>query len=55
VRKALSQSRGWRPAALAEAMAVVAEVNADVKGVAADPDYALQRAVLRICAARTGH
>lgn len=54
VRKALSQSRGWRPAALAEAMAVVAEVNADVKGVAADPDYALQRAVLRICQARTG-
>lgn len=51
VRKALSQSRGWRPAALATAMAVVAEVNADVKGVAADPDYALQRAVLRICAA----
>jgi DNA polymerase III subunit delta len=54
VRKALGQSRGWRPAALAEAMAVVAEVNADVKGVAADPDYALQRAVLRICAARSG-
>ena len=54
VRKALGQSRGWRPAALAEAMAVVAEVNADVKGVAADPDYALQRAVLRICHARTG-
>ena len=52
VRKALSQSRGWRPAALATAMAVVAEVNADVKGVAADADYALQRAVLRICEAR---
>lgn len=51
VRKALGQSRGWRPATLATAMAVVAEVNADVKGVAADPDYALQRAVLRICAA----
>lgn len=54
VRRALSQARGWRPAALADAMAVVAEVNADVKGVAADPDYALQRAVLRICAARIG-
>ena len=52
VRRALSQSRGWRPAGLADAMAVVAEVNADVKGVAADPDYALQRAVLRICAAK---
>jgi DNA polymerase-3 subunit delta len=53
VRKALGQARGWRPAALARAMAVVAEVNADVKGVAADPDYALQRAVLRICDARS--
>jgi DNA polymerase-3 subunit delta len=51
VRKALGQARGWRPAALAAAMAVVAEVNADVKGVAADPDYALQRAILRICQA----
>src|SRR5262249_28613658 len=53
VGKALGQSRGWRPAGLAEAMAVVAEVNADVKGAAADPDYALQRAVLRICAAKS--
>lgn len=52
VRRALSQSRGWRASGLAEAMAVVAEVNADVKGVAADPEYALQRAVLRICAAK---
>jgi DNA polymerase-3 subunit delta len=53
VRRALSQARGWRAAGLAEAMAVVAEVNADVKGVAVDPDYALQRAVLRICAAKS--
>ena len=34
------------------AFAVAAEVNADVKGAAADVDYALERAVLRICAAR---
>lgn len=51
VRKALSQSRGWHPAGLADAMQVVAEVNADVKGVAADPNYALERAVLRIAKA----
>lgn len=51
VRKAQSQARGWRPAGIATAMAAVAEVNADVKGVAADADYALQRAVLRIVAA----
>jgi DNA polymerase-3 subunit delta len=52
IRKAQQQVRNWRPEALAEAFAAAAEVNADVKGVAADPDYALERAVLRMCAAR---
>ncbi|MBV9313407.1 MAG: DNA polymerase III subunit delta [Pseudonocardia sp.] len=52
VRKAQVQSRGWRPAGVALAMAAVAEVNADVKGAAADANYALERAVLRIIAAR---
>jgi len=52
VRKALSQSRGWHPPGLVAAMQVVAEVNADVKGVAVDADYALQRAVLRLAEAR---
>ena len=52
IRKAMAQSRGWQPAGLAEAMQVVADVNADVKGAAADADYALERAVLRVAAAR---
>jgi DNA polymerase III subunit delta len=52
IRKAQQQVRSWGPAALAEAFAAAAEVNADVKGAAADADYALERAVLRICAAR---
>ncbi len=52
IRKAQQQVRHWSPATLAEAFAAAAEVNADVKGAAADPDYALERAVLRICAAR---
>jgi DNA polymerase-3 subunit delta len=52
VRKALSQSRGWHPAGLVAAMQVVAEVNADVKGVAVDAGYALERAVLRLAQAR---
>jgi DNA polymerase III subunit delta len=52
VRKALSQSRGWHAPGLVAAMQVVAEVNADVKGVAVDADYALQRAILRIARAR---
>ena len=54
VRKALAQSRGWHPTGIAEAMQIVADVNADVKGVAVDADYALERAVLRLAKARTG-
>jgi DNA polymerase-3 subunit delta len=52
VRKAQAQARGWRPAGVARAMAAVAEVNADVKGAAADANYALERAVLRVVRAR---
>lgn len=52
VRKALAQSRGWHPAGLVLAMQVVADVNADVKGVAVDAGYALERAVLKLAEAR---
>ncbi len=52
VRKAQQQVRSWRPEGLADAFAAAAEVNADVKGAAADPGYALECAVLRMCAAR---
>jgi DNA polymerase-3 subunit delta len=52
VRKAQSQVRAWRPESLAVAFDAAAEVNADVKGAAADAGYALERAVLRMCAAR---
>ncbi len=52
IRKAQSQVRGWHPDALAVATAAAAEVNADVKGAAPDVGYALERAVLRMCAAR---
>jgi DNA polymerase-3 subunit delta len=51
VKRALAQARGWSSDGLVEAMQVVAGVNADVKGAAADFDYALERAVLRIVAA----
>jgi DNA polymerase-3 subunit delta len=51
VKRALAQARGWSQEGLADAMQVVAGVNADVKGAAADFDYALERAVLRIVAA----
>ena len=52
IRKAQGQSRGWNPDGLATAMRVVARLNAEVKGVAADPGYALERAVLEVAAAK---
>ena len=52
VRRALGQSRGWSEAGLTRALGVVAAVNADVKGAAADPSYALEQAIRRIGAAR---
>ncbi len=51
VKKAQGQARGWEGDGLAAAMSVVADLNADVKGVAADSGYALERAVLKIVAA----
>ena len=57
VKKAQAQSRGWSIEGLQQAIGVVAELNADVKGAAASADYALERAVRRIVAIRseTGH
>lgn len=52
VKRALSQARGWSEPGLRSALAVVAELNADVKGVAADPAYALERAIARLREAR---
>ena len=49
---AVARCGRWRPESLAVAFDAAAEVNADVKGAAADAGYALERAVLRICAAR---
>lgn len=53
IKKAQAQSRGWDQAGLADAMQVVAGLNADVKGVAADAGHALERAVLRIVSAHS--
>jgi DNA polymerase-3 subunit delta len=52
VKRAQSQSRGWTEPGLARAMRVVAELNAGVKGVAADPAYALEAAIRDIAASR---
>ena len=53
IRKAQGTVRQWRPEQLAVAIAATARVNADVKGVAADPGSALERAVLAVVEART--
>lgn len=52
VRRARAQSRGWSEPGIAAALGVAAEVNGDVKGVAVDPGFALERAVRGIIAAR---
>jgi DNA polymerase-3 subunit delta len=52
VKRAGSQGRGWTETGLRQALNVVAALNADVKGAAVDPDYALETAVRRIGAAR---
>lgn len=48
VKKAQAQARGWTPRTVGEALQVVAALNADVKGAAADPAYAIERAVLAV-------
>ena len=52
VRRAQDQARGWNEGGLRRALVTVAALNADVKGVAADPDYALEKAVRLLARAR---
>lgn len=52
VKKAQSQARGWSPEALGAALLVIARLNADVKGGAADADYAVEFAVRRVAELR---
>lgn len=48
VQKVQKQARRWSNERVAEAMRVVATLNGDVKGVAANADYALETAVRRV-------
>jgi DNA polymerase III subunit delta len=52
VKRAQSQSRGWTESGIREALLVVAGLNADVKGAAVDPGYALERAILALASAQ---
>ncbi len=46
------QLRGWSADGVAQALSVVAEADAQVKGGATDPAYALEKAIAQIVAAR---
>ena len=48
VQKAQRQARRWSRDTVATAIRLVAALNADVKGAAADPEYALEAAVRRV-------
>ena len=48
IKKAKDQSRRWSRNSVATAIRLVAALNADVKGAAADPDYALENAVRKV-------
>ncbi len=52
LRTLRQQARGWSPAGITRAMAVVAETDALIKGAGRDPEYALERAVIEIARAR---
>ncbi|MET9488037.1 DNA polymerase III subunit delta [Nocardia sp. NPDC006630] len=48
VKKAQAQARGWTGVTIGAALQIVAGLNADVKGGAADTNYALEHALARI-------
>jgi DNA polymerase-3 subunit delta len=53
VKRVQGQVRGWTEPGVRRALGVVAALNADVKGAAADASYALERAVRGLAAARS--
>jgi DNA polymerase-3 subunit delta len=52
VDRVRAQLRGWSPEGVSQALGVVAETDAQVKGGAADAAYALEKAIGQIVAAR---
>jgi DNA polymerase-3 subunit delta len=54
VEKVQRQARRWSRESVAEAIRVVAALNGDVKGVAADADYALEAAVRKVAELASG-
>ncbi len=54
IDKARRQLSGWSPASLAGAVVALSQADADIKGAASDPIYALERSVIAISRSR-GH
>lgn len=48
IDKARRQLSGWSPRGISNAVAAIAQADAEVKGAAVDPIYALERAVTEI-------
>lgn len=55
VQKAQKQARRWSRDKVATAIRLVATLNADVKGAAADPDYAVEDTVRKVAQLVAGH
>jgi DNA polymerase-3 subunit delta len=54
IDKARKQLAGWTPQTLGAAVMSLAQCDADIKGAAADPIYALERSVLLISRSHSG-
>lgn len=54
IDKARKQLIGWGESSMAKAVIAIAAADADIKGAAADPIYALERAIMTVCAAKGG-
>lgn len=52
IDKARRSLNRWSPGALADAVGVIAQADAEVKGAASDPIYALEKAITRIATAQ---
>jgi len=55
IDKARRQLHRWSPGAMADAVGAIAQADAEVKGAASDPIYALEKAVTRIVSSQRAH
>ena len=53
IDKARKQLNGWSENGLAKAVIAIAAVDADIKGAASDPKYALERAIMTVSTAKS--